>query len=455
MVFIKIKKGLDIPIIGGPTGSPQELPKPPNHIALDLSLFEDLKFKILVRLDDHVKIGQPLIEDKDCPGRFFVSPAGGVVREIRRGLKRRLLAIVIDVAKEEEIERLAPATPAEITRLQLIERLKTGGLFTHIRQRPFNFLANPAKVPRSIFVKAIESVPFVPPPELQVEGFEKEFQAGLDALRKLTEGQVHLVFREGSSFHPFLEAQGVQKHTAAGPHPIANSSVHIERIDPILSPEDVVWTLDARAVVAIGVHLLKGIYFVPRIISIAGPGIVEGRTGYFLAREGYPVSDLLEGRLKKGPVRLISGNPLTGHEVDSKDFLGYDDTVLCAIEENTRREFLHFFRPGSDKFTFSRAYLSGLLDHANKAYDFSTNQHGESRPFIDSSLSDEVMPLNVSTMHLVKAVLAEDFDLATSLGLLEVDSEDFALPSFVCPSKIEMADIIKQGLRRYASDVLK
>lgn len=463
MVHIKIKKGLDIPLIGKPTGHPKLLIPSgevsplttPQHIGLDLTPFEELKFKVLVRLEDKVKLGQPLVEDKDCPGRLFVSPAGGVIREIRRGLKRRLLDIIIDVDKQEEIEKHPVLNPQLLSRQELIERLKLGGLFTHIRQRPFNFLANPNKVPRSIFVKAIESAPFVPPAEFQVAGYEKEFQVGLDVLGKLTDGSVHLIHRQGTTSRAFLEAKGVQKHTAEGPHPIANVSLHIAQLDPIRSPEDVVWTLNAHAVVAIGYLFLHGQYFVPRVISIAGPGILEGKTGYFKVREGYPISALLAGRVRKGLVRLISGDPLTGQQVQPEDFLGYEDTVFCVIAENTKREFMHFFRLGVDKYTFSGAYLSGHLDHHEREYDFSTSQHGEHRPFIDSSMSDEVMPLNVSTMHLVKAVLAEDYDLATQLGLLEVDSEDFALPSFVCPSKIEMMDIIKKGLHRYAADMLK
>ena len=464
MAHIKIKKGLDIPIKGKPEGERKWLVPDgessshltaPQHIGLDLSPFEDVKFKVLVRLDETVKLGQPLLEDKEFPGRVFVSPAGGMVREIRRGLKRRLLDIVIEVSKQEEIVQHPIIQPQKISRQELVEHLKQGGLFAHIRQRPFNFLADPRKMPRSIFVKALESAPFTPPAEMQVMGYEKEFQTGLDALVKLTEGPVHLIYRNGTPYQVFKEAKGVQRHTAEGPHPIANASLHIQEIDPIRAVEDVIWTVDAHAVVAIGYFLQHGRYLVPRIVSIAGPGILEGKTGYFKVREGYPISALVADRLQKGPIRLISGNPLLGHQVDPEDFLGFEDTVFCAVPESEEREFLHFFRLGENKYTFSQTYLSGHVDDSQREYMFTTKQHGEHRPFIDSTLYDQVMPLHVPTMHLVKAVLAEDYDLAADLGLLEVDSEDFALPSFVCPSKIEMIDIIKNGLRRYAADVLK
>lgn len=463
MTHIKVKKGLDIPIEGKPEGSiktfipsGEALPlNSPPQIALNVSGFDELKFKLLAKEGDQVKIGQPIAEDKDSPGRLFVSPAGGTIREIRRGLKRRLLDIVVEVNQQEQIEQHSPIQLSSISREELVEKLKQGGMFTHIRQRPFNFLADPAKIPRSIFVKALESAPFMPPAELQVVGHEKAFQAGLDTLAKLTSGDVNLVYRQDTQSRAFLEAKGVKKHTAEGPHPVANSSLHIQLIDRIKSAEDVVWTLNAHDVVVIGYFVLHGRYFVERVISVAGPGILDNQIGYFRVRAGIPIATLIEGKIRKGLLRYISGDVLTGHKVEVEDFLGFDDYCFCVIPEQLSRQFLHFFRLGKNRYTFTGAYLSGHLNNENRKYDFTTSQHGERRPFIEGGIYEDVMPLEVLPMHLVKAILAEDYDLAVELGLLEVDSEDFALPTFICPSKIEMMDIVKGGLRRYAADILK
>lgn len=294
-----------------------------------------------------------------------------------------------------------------------------------------------------------------PPAELQVVGHEQEFQAGLTALSKLTDGKVHLVYRNGTTSKAFTDAKDVEKHTAEGPHPIANHSLHIQKIDRIKAPDQWIWTLNAHDVVAIGHLLTKGRCYIEKVISVAGPGILHDRVGYFRTRNGCPIADLIAGRIQKGPLRFISGDPLTGHKVAAEDFLGYYDYVFCVIPENTKREFLHFFGLGLNKYTFSGAYLSGHFDNENRAYDFTTNQHGERRAFIDSTLYDKVMPLEVPTMLLVKSVLAEDYELADLYGLLEVDSEDFALPTFVCPSKMEMTQIIKKGLKQYAKEILQ
>lgn len=462
MVHIKINKGLDIPISGKPSGYAKDLVPggeatkltAPNQISLDLKPFEDTKFRLLVKAGDVVKLGQPLAEDKATPGRMFASPAAGTIVEIRRGLKRVLQEIIIETSKQEEIHEFPTINPQDASPQQITERLLAGGLFAHIRSRPFNLLADPHKTPRNIFVKALESAPFVPPAEMQVAGFEKEFQAGLDALSKLTTGKVHLVFRKDTVCNAFFEAERVQKHTAEGPHPISNHSLHIQYIDPIKSPDDANWVLNVLDVIGIGHILTKGSYFVQRVISVAGPGILPDRVGYFKGRMGMPVRVFVAGRLEKGLVRLISGDPLMGNKVSAEDFLGFHDTVFCAIPENVTREFLHFMKLGLSKYTFSKAYLSGHFDNSKRDYYFNTNQHGEHRAFIDSTLYDEVMPLRVPTMLLVKAVMAEDYELANSYGLIEVDSEDFALPAFVCMSKIEMPEIIKSGLKNYAKEVL-
>lgn len=453
MVKIKIHKGLDIPIKGKPEND-VVLPFPNldqcKEIALDLSSF-NLRIHPLVKVGDRVKIGEPLAEDKFYPRRKFASPASGVISEIRRGLKRAITYIVIHKDASEEYFSFEKIDPSHLSPSALIEALCERGIFAKIGQRPLNVLANPNILPKAIFVKAVESAPFVPPAEMQVKGHEKDFQTGLDALSRLA--PVHLVFRENSTFQAFTEAKHVHSHTVEGPHPVANSSLHIQKIAPISSVEDIIWTLNAHDVISIGHVFNEGKALISRVVSIAGPGILPERTGYFRLREGYPIAPLISDRLENTPARLISGDPLNGHHVDINAFLGFSSFAFTVVPENTERQFLHFFRLGMDKYSFSRAYLTGHLNNTNRSYDFTTSLHGEHRPFIDSTLIDQVQPLDIPTMHLVKAVMAEDFDSAEAFGLLEVAPEDFALPTFVCPSKVEMVDIIYQGQLRYAKDL--
>lgn len=448
---IVVKKGIDVPIEGKPEGFPQSLPAP-RQIALNLDPFDKTRFKLHAKVGDHVKIGQPLLESKSVPGQMFVSPAAGLVSEIRRGEQRRLLDIVIDVdstEKYEEIGKIGESASAE----EMIAHFMKGGIFPHIRMRPFDRVADPQFKPRAIFVRAVESLPFLPPAEMQVEGHEAYFQAGLNALAKLNFGKVHLVYREDSVCKAFTQAQNVERHTVSGPHPAGTSSLHIHKIDPIRKPDDYRWTLAAVDVVTVGKMVLEGRYNTSRIIGLGGNGFLEGKTGFFRARAGFPISELIASRLVNKPLRLISGDPLTGTAVEQEDFLGFYQTACSVIPENSERQLFHFLRPGFGKYTATRAYVTGHLKPPSGGFPFTTNQHGEERPFIDSAVYDRVMPMGIPTMQLIKAILAEDFELAQLLGLLEVTGEDFALTSFICPSKIEMMQIVKAGEHRYAREL--
>lgn len=453
MVHIKVKKGLDIPIEGAPQGESATLTTSyPIPLALSLHEFP-LKFHLLAKPGDFVKTGQPLAEDKDCPGRMFVSPATGKVKDILRGEKRVLKYMVVESQGSDDFFAFPTIDIKNSSLEELLALMNSGGIFSKIRARPFGLLADARKKPKEIFIKAIETAPFTPPAELQVAGYEKEFEAGIKALNKIAPGHVHLVFKQGSPCKSFYEAKDVHLHTVEGPHPAANPSLHIQAIAPLLSQDDIVWSLTAHDVTCLGRLITEGKVRVSRIVGVGGPGIVKGRALFLKLRDGFPVSPLIANRLEKSPARLISGDPLMGLEVKADEFLGSNISVFSVIPENRSREFLHFFRIGLDKYSFSRAYLSGHTS-SPKLYPLTTHQHGEERAFIDSTLIDKVQPLSISTMHLVKSLLAEDYDTAVQLGLLEVVPEDFALPSFVCPSKIDMVDIVGQGLSRYAKDLL-
>jgi len=420
---IKIKKGLDIPLLGQPTGEVQSIPFP-NRLILDLSPFETTLFKLIKKEGEYVRVGEPLAYDKKCPKRLFVSPSSGVIKEIVRGLKRRLLSVVIETDQKQ--------TSFEGKKETLFE----AGLAPHIRVRPGLRIARPDQKPEAIFVKAIESAPFAPSPEMQVKGYEDFFRAGISTLKEFA--PVHLVCREGSGTFSDSDAQ---VHTASGPHPIGNHSVHIAAIHPITTNNQVIWTLNIVDVIAIGRWKLEGSYHTQRVISVAGD-----KGGFYQVHSGTPLAGLIEGE----GGRIISGDPLTGVEVGLEGYLGfYHHTVCNILEPKKKREFLHFLKLNRGGYTASKAYL-----FPRKIGTLSTLMHGEERAFVDGAIYDRVMPLPVETMLLVKMLLTEEYEKGEALGLLGVHPEDFALPTYVCPSKVEMTEIVKEGLKAYAIQYL-
>lgn len=450
---LKIKKGLDIPIFGAPLlykGKLEGSLACPKTVALNLHPFEGINFKLLVAKGDIVKIGTPLVENK-AAHQFFVSPAAGTIVEVRRGLKRCLENIIIALGEEEREEENRGLALKEVSREEIVLFLLKSGVFPHIRQRPFDLVANPQIIPRDIFVSAVESLPFHPSAAMQVEGEEENFLIGLEVLKRLTSGKVHLVYAEKSAL--FADAPGVEKYSAIGPHPIGSPSTHIHLTKPILHAEDHVWTLSTTAVVTVGKMVSKGRYHTARILGVGGEGIKEAKRGFYKTRMGLPISALQESCLEGEGLTLISGSPLTGKKVGGEDYLHFYDSCFSAFPLNDKREFLHFFGLGKNKYSFHKAYYAGHSRKVSQKYHFTTQRHGEERPFIDGSIYDKVMPLKIPVTPLIKAILAEDFDLAINLGLLEITAEDFALATFICPSKIEMIEIVRQGLAKCVQEM--
>ncbi|MCB1082275.1 MAG: NADH:ubiquinone reductase (Na(+)-transporting) subunit A, partial [Chlamydiia bacterium] len=306
--------------------------------------------------------------------------------------------------------------------------------------RPCNRIAHPQIQPEVIFVKAIESAPFAPPPELEVEGMEDYFAVGLEGLESLA--PIHLVHREGSCCSSFTSQSCGKVHSATGPHPIGNASVHIAALHPIKTVDQAVWVLTVSDVIAIGMWLKEGRYYTEKVVGVGGEGIPENRRGYFRVNRGCSLNGLVEGG--GDSVRIISGDPLCG--MSSFGFLGFKHNVVCAIpEKDEGQEFLPFLKLTRKGYTASKAYF-----FRKRKAGFTTSQHGEERAFVDGTIYDAVMPLKIEVMPLIKHLLSEDMEKGGALGLLEVAPEDFALPAFVCPSKIDMIQIVKQGLKRYA-----
>jgi Na+-transporting NADH:ubiquinone oxidoreductase subunit A len=319
------------------------------------------------------------------------------------------------------------------------------GLFVRIRSRPFNVLAYPQKAPRCIFVKAIETAPFVPSIHRQLKGREEPFLEGLRCLLRLTQGKVHVVTSKDSPIHSLCQSLPIDIHTVEGPHPAANQSLHIQHIDPIVSTQDIVWTVNLLDTIAFGEYSLFGNLAVEQVIAVAGTGIKQSHRRFVKTLPGICASSLLENGLIEETTHIISGDPLTGTLISSTDFLRNDTVLTVLPEPSTNKEFLPFMQTKSINYTATNTYVKG----EKSKWPFTTSRHGEQRPFIDEAIYDRIMPFSVLPMFLIKALLANDLDRAIEYGLLEIIPEDFALADFICPSKIGMMQIVLEGQQQY------
>lgn len=439
MADFKITKGYNVPIAGEASENLSDLAQPP-FLGVCPVEFRGLKPKLTVKVNDEVKVGTPLFFDKKNPNLQFVSPAGGRVTAINYGPRRVIEEIVIsrDGSEQyEEFEKYAVGKISGLSRGDLVTHLLKGGLWPYVRSRPFSKIADPDESPKALFINCMDSAPLANNPSFSLKDKGDAFAAGVAAARVLC-SEVHLCQAPGANF----SGDGVQSHTFSGKHPAGLVGTHISKINPI-NKGDSVWYIHARDLVLIGEFLLTGRYPTERVVAVAGPG--ASKTGYFKTRLGVKLKDVTSGCLSDGEQRLISGDVLSGTAKNEDAFLGFYDDLVTVIPEGREQHFVGWMMPGFNIPSFTRVFVSGILGGAKK-FAMNTNLNGGHRAIIQSGMWESVVALDIFPEHLTKATIAGDIDAMEQLGILECAPEDFALCTYVCPSKTEVSDIIAKGL---------
>ena len=442
--MITIKEGLDLPILGNPAQH-IEVAKPVSKVALVGDDYIGMKPTMLVAPGDKVKLGQPLFTDKKTEGVTYTSPAAGTVADVIRGDKRKFEAIVIDVdpspAESDSVE-FQVGDLSSMDGAALTELLTTSGLWTAFRTRPYGKVPAPGSTPSSIFVQAIDTNPLAACPATAMADRKDQFILGLTAITKLTEGAVHVCKAPGSEI-PGDSVDGVSVTEFAGPHPAGLVGTHIHELDPV-GPHKSVWYLGYQDVIAIGALLTTGKLDVRRVVSIAGPLVEKPRL--IETRVGADIAELVEGEYdSKIKVRQISGSVLCGRNAKPPhNFLGRYHTQISIIEEGDEREFLGWQKPGFDKFSTTRVFASAMLP--DQKYAFTSSTGGSERAMVPLGTYEKVMPLDILPTQLLRALIVRDTDQAQQLGALELEEEDLALCTFVCPGKYEYGSLLRENL---------
>ncbi len=452
-VDFSIKKGFDLPLAGRPASALVDLPLSDTVAVYPLE-FSGIRQRLLVEEGDEVAHGAALLEDKGNAAFKLRAPAGGTVTSIQRGARRFVEKIVIQVNDRAERQDFG-ATPAGrllgLDRQDVLNRLTASGYLTLVRQRPFSKMADVDVIPEHIFVNAMNTAPFDVDAEVVAAADPEAFQAGLDVMTRLTPGEVNLCVGAGAGA-ALSEARRVSVHRFSGPHPAGNTSVHIARLAP-MAPTDIIWTVKAADLVPIGRLFLDGTLPHTRIISLGGPGVSAEACRHYRLRMGGDLKPLFDTALEAGEHRIVGGHALAGHTMPVDSHLQLHDTAITVIPEDPERHFMGWTMPGLDQMSFSRLFASTWLK-PRRSWRLGTNLHGEERALVLTGHYNKVMPLDIMVDFLVRAVLAGDTDEAIALGILETDPEDFALCDVICPSKIEVQEIIRNGLRQIEEEGL-
>lgn len=436
---IKITKGLDIKLKGAASKTLSEVK--PVTFAIKPTDFIGVFPRLLIKEGDDVQSGTPLFHDKYREDIVFTAPHAGKILEIKRGDKRALLEIRIEANYLNPQINFGTASPEALSRGEITEKLLQSGLWTLIRQRPYNIIANPLTIPKAIVISAFDTAPLAPDYDFIIKGRGADFQAGLNALKGLTEGKVHLNVGPNTAAPEFLNAKNVEITTFKGPHPASNPGIQIHHIDPINKGE-VVWVVGVQDVATIGHLFNNGVISSEVIVALAGSEVL--RPQYFRTIRGGCIKKMVESNITHDDLRYISGNVLTGTQVRPDGYLNNYDSLVSVIPEGNYHEFLGWALPGMGKFSKSRSYPTFLTP--KKEYVLDTNLHGGERAYVMTGQYEEVLPMDILPLQLIKSIIFEDIDLMENLGIYEVEPEDFALVEFIDTSKTNIQDIIRKGL---------
>lgn len=441
---VKLKKGLDIRLVGESEKVCAEFTLP-KSVSIKPSDFHGMTPKMLVKAGDALKAGDIIFQNKYEESIKFATPISGVVREVVRGEKRKIIEVLIDSDgqqnyKNSDLLDLANATADEIKSYFL-----KSGLWPFLIQRPIDVIADPKRTPKAIFVSGFDSAPLAPDLNFILHGEKENFQTGLSALGKLTPGKVHLTLNStGASDQVFTEAKGVQINKIGGKHPSGNVGTQIHHIDPINKGE-VVWVVNAQDVMIIGRMIRTGQFDTTKMINLCGSSAKNRK--YYKTVIGAKLATILEGNVEGSNVRIINGNPLTGSLADANGFLSFYNNQISIIPEGNEYKFFlskGWLGLGFDKFSNSKLFPTFLTP--NKKFILDTNTNGEERGFVVTGEMEKVFPFDILPMQLVKAAITDDIDGMEKLGIYEVAPEDFALCEYVCTSKINIQDKIRKAL---------
>jgi len=435
---IRLKKGLDLPIKGA------ALCKVTKAVAADLvsvklTDFRGVVPRLLVKEGDAVLAGTPLFADKQRSEIVFPSPVAGTVESIVRGDKRKLLEIRVRANGPQESVRFN--IPNQLDQECVKDILLESGLWACLRQRPYGVVADPQATPKAIFISAYNTAPLGADFNFALSEDAAELQAGINALAKIAPKLcMGLDAKAGSDV--FHKLASVNAYQFSGPHPAGNVGVQINHISPINKGE-VVWTIDLNSLAAVGRLFLHGVVDLSRKIAVAGPAALN--PAYVECVPGISMSQISEFFDKsKGELRVISGDVLTGESVGEDGFLGFYDSQVSVIAEGHYQEPFGWAKPFRfKKFTFSHTYPTFCF---KKKFDMDTNENGGQRPFLMNDVYQKVLPMDIYALPLFKAILAADIEKMEQLGIYEVIEEDMALCEYVCPSKVDIQNIIRQGI---------
>lgn len=416
-VHIRISKGHRPSSKGAPAQiSPSETHQT-NHAAVLGSDFLPFQPRMEVSQNDHVAAGQIVCRDRKTPDVAFVAPIDGRVASIDFGARRTLSAIIIEADKKgKKTPKSKPLDHKndEAVRATLLER----GLWPAFQTRPFGRIPLPDEMPAAIFVNAAQTSKLAPEPGIVLKNQSEEFHLGIELLKRLTTGTIHVCQAPGETLCPAAERVAVTFFS--GTYAAGLSGTHINRLHRTRAGCQV-WSIDYQNVAAMGHLFLTGQYRSDRVVAIAGPGAAQPR----LIRTclGASIKELSKnevvGDRKSNVTRILSGTALTGRDAA---FLGRFHNQITITEQPSENVITSLFHR--------------LL--------------GSQKAIVPTNALESALAVDILPVPLLRALSVGDSEAAERLGCLELLEEDVAALTTYCASGADYAALLRQTLNDLA-----
>ena len=440
MSTVRLKKGFDIHLLGAIPSNDIALAGPPRTVAVVPDDFHGVIPRMEKKEGEHVNAGEPLYHDKNHEAIKVVSPVSGTVKEVRRGERRHIDAIIIDPDKRDDAVKL------NINR-DATEVLLESGLWIMLRQRPYDVVPAPGVRPRDIFVTAFDSAPLAPDLDVVLSEKSQYIGKGIEVLKGLTDGKIYFGVREGQS----IEAPGAEVTTFVGPHPAGNAGIQAANTVPVNKGE-VVWTLDIVSLARIGELFTTGSVSHDTVVAITGEMVQDPR--YIRTVMGADLETVLKNELTNVVhSRIISGNVLTGVKVEATQWLRAPYRHITIIPENSKPdEFMGWASLSPNRFSIYRTFTTWLRG-LKKPVSMDSRIKGGERAIVRTGEYDAMLQMDIYGEFLIKAIISWDIDKMEQLGIYEVAPEDFALAEFADTSKLELQRIVREGLDKLRAEM--
>jgi Na+-transporting NADH:ubiquinone oxidoreductase subunit A len=397
-----------------------------------------------VQEGDKVKKGQILFEDKKNPGVKFTAPAAGNVVEINRGAKRVLQSVVIQLEGDES-EVFAKYSNTELASLDAVkvqENLVNSGMWTAFRTRPYSKSPALDSKPNSIFVSVMDTNPLAADPQIIIAQRSEDFANGLQVISRLTDGKVFVNKAPGADID--TGDATVEVNEFSGVHPAGLVGTHIHHLDAV-GQRKKVWHIGYQDVLAIGSLFITGELDNRKVVSLGGPEAKSPRLVRTLL--GADITELTANEANAGDIRILSGSVLLGnHAHGVHGYLGRFHNQVSILREGREKELFGWIKPGVNQHSVTRAYFGHFSP--KKLFGMTTTTNGSDRSMVPIGNYERIMPLDILPTLLLRDMISGDTDGAQSLGCLELDEEDLALCTYVCPGKYNYGPILRDCLEQ-------